>query len=223
MGINRTYLLDKKGYMSAFSTNVDCRFVDNSSLFFPPADIVSCRQIHSDVIKIVDESMRGTEVPDCDALITNVPNLPLLIRTADCVPVVLFDECRRVVANIHSGRVGTQKQIVRKTVEMMQSQFGSSPSDIIAAMGPHICGKCYEVDAACASEFGEQFVVGFSKDQKPLIDIASACKEQLESSGVYSKNIFISDICTAESSEWPSWRRDKCSERLGTFIVLEKK
>lgn len=206
--------------MSAFSTNVDCRFVSNSSLFFPPADIVSCRQIHSDVIKIVDESMRGTEIPDCDALITDVPNLPLLIRTADCVPVVLFDECRRVVANIHSGRVGTQKQIVRKTVEMMRSQFGSSPSDIIAAMGPHICGKCYEVDAACASEFGEKFVVGFSKDQKPLIDIASACKEQLESSGVHSKNIFISEICTAESPEWPSWRRDKCKERLGTFIVL---
>lgn len=221
MGIERVYLIEKKGEVSAFSSNVDCRFIDNASPFFCPADIVSCRQIHSDIIKVVDESMRGTEISDCDALITNVHNLPLLIRTADCVPVVLFDECRRVVANIHSGRVGTQNQIVRKTVEMMRSEFGSSPSDIVAAMGPHICGKCYEVDAACASEFGEKFVVGFSKDQKPLIDIASACKEQLESSGVHSKNIFISDICTAESSEWPSWRRDKCSERLGTFIVLE--
>lgn len=221
MGIERVYLIEKKGEVSAFSSNVDCRFIDNASSFFCPADIVSCRQIHSDIIKVVDESMRGTEISDCDALITNVHNLPLLIRTADCVPVVLFDERRRVVANIHSGRVGTQKQIVRKTVEMMRSEFGSSPSDIVAAMGPHICGKCYEVDAACASEFGEKFVVGFSKDQKPLIDIASACKAQLESTGVYSKNIFISDICTAESSEWPSWRRDKCSERLGTFIVLE--
>lgn len=221
MGIERVYLIEKKGEVSAFSSNVDCRFIDNASSFFCPADIVSCRQIHSDIIKVVDESMRGTEISDCDALITNVHNLPLLIRTADCVPVVLFDERRRVVANIHSGRVGTQKQIVRKTMEMMRSEFGSSPSDIVAAMGPHICGKCYEVDAACASEFGEQFVVGFSKDQKPLIDIASACKAQLESTGVYSKNIFISDICTAESSEWPSWRRDKCSERLGTFIVLE--
>lgn len=221
MGIKRAYLIEKKGEVSAFSTNVDCRFIDNSSPFFNPADVVSCKQVHGDSIKIVDDSMRGTEIPDCDALITNIRNLPLLIRTADCVPVVLYDERRHVVANIHSGRVGTQKQIVRKTVEMMQSQFGSSPSDIIAAMGPHICGKCYEVDAACASEFGEKFIVGLSREQKPLIDIASACKEQLENIGVYSKNIFISEICTAESSEWPSWRRDKCSERLGTFIVLE--
>ncbi len=221
MGIKRAYLIEKKGEVSAFSTNVDCRVIDNSSPFFNPADVVSCKQVHGDSIKIVDESMRGTEIPDCDALITNIRNLPLLIRTADCVPVVLYDERRHVVANIHSGRVGTQKQIVRKTVEMMQSQFGSSPSEIIAAMGPHICGNCYEVDSACALEFGERFIVGFSKEKKPLIDISLACREQLENIGVYSKNIFISDICTAESPEWPSWRQDRCGERLGTFIVLE--
>lgn len=220
MGIKKTYLIKKECEVEAFSTNIDCRSIENYRLFFNPMDVVSCRQIHSDIIKIADESMRGTEIPDCDALITNIRNLPLLIRTADCVPVVLYDKCRRVIANIHSGRVGTQKQIVRKTVEMMQSHYGSSSSDIIAAIGPHICGKCYEVDAACASEFGEKYIVGFSKSQKPLIDIASACKEQLESIGVNSNNIFFSDICTAESPEWPSWRRDKCVERLGTFIVL---
>lgn len=220
MGINRTYLIEEKDVVLAFSTNVDCRNIDNSSSFFNSADVVSCKQIHSDIVKIADESTRGTEIPDCDALITNIRNLPLLIRTADCVPVVLYDKRKHVIANIHSGRVGTQKQIVRKTVEMMQSHYGSSSSDIIAAIGPHICGKCYEVDAACASEFGEKYIVGFSESQKPLIDIALACKEQLEATGVNSNNIFISDICTAESPEWPSWRRDKCMERLGTFIVL---
>lgn len=220
MGINRTYLIEEKDVVLAFSTNVDCRNIDNSSSFFNSADVVSCKQTHSDIVKIVDESTRGTEIPDCDALITNIRNLPLLIRTADCVPVVLYDKRKHVIANVHSGRVGTQKQIVRKTVEMMQSHYGSSSSDIIAAIGPHICGNCYEVDAACASEFGEKYIVGFSKSQKPLIDIASACKEQLEATGVNSNNIFISDICTAESPEWPSWRRDKCMERLGTFIVL---
>ncbi|MBQ0156666.1 MAG: peptidoglycan editing factor PgeF [Bacteroidales bacterium] len=221
MNVLLVYLLHKIGDVSAFSTNVDCRFVENSVLFFNPSDVVSCKQTHSDVIKIVDDSMRGTEIADCDALVTNVRKLPLLIRTADCVPVVLYDPCRRVVANIHAGRVGAQKLIVRKTLQLMMTQFGSKTSDIIAAIGPHICGKCYEVDDACASEFGEKYIIGYSSNQKPLVDIALACKEQLVDVGVDSKNIHCSDICTAESKEWPSWRRDKCQERLGTFVMLE--
>lgn len=220
MNIKKAYLVEKKGEMSAFSTNVDCRFVENARLLVNTADVVSCKQIHSDIIKIVDDSMCGMEIQDCDALVTNCKNIPLLIRTADCVPVVLYDSCRRVIANIHAGRVGTQKLIVTKTVELMQSNFGSDPSDIIAAIGPHICGKCYEVDDACAKEFGEKYIVGYSMNQKPLLDIALACKEQLESIGVDSNDIIISDICTAESPDWPSWRRDKCKERLGTFIML---
>jgi len=216
----QAYLIKKIGEVTAFSTNADCRFVENSRLFVNPLDVVCCKQIHSDIIKVVDESMRGSEIQDCDALITNCKNIPLLIRTADCVPVVLYDQCRRVVANIHAGRVGTQKGIVKKTVEMMQKEFGSIPSDIIAAIGPHICGKCYEVDATCAAEFGEKYIVGYSSNQKPLIDIALACKDQLENIGVESNNINFSNICTAESTEWPSWRRDKCKERLGTFIML---
>ncbi len=214
------YLLHKIGEISAFSTNVDCRFVENSILFFNPSDVVSCKQIHSDIVKIVDDSMRGSEILDCDALITNCSNLPLLIRTADCVPVVLYDPCRRVIANIHAGRVGAQKQIVRKTLELMISEFGSVPTDIVAAVGPHICKNCYEVDDACAKEFGEKYIAGYSNSQKPLVDIVLACKDQMEAVGVDSKNIHIANICTAESSEWPSWRRDKSEERLGTFISL---
>lgn len=216
----RVYLLHDIKEISAFSTNIDCRFVENLRSLLHPSDVVSCKQIHSDIVKIVDDSMRGSEIPDCDALITNCRKIPLLIRTADCLPVVLYDQCRHVIANIHSGRVGTQKQIVRKTMELMMSEFGSEPSDIIAAMGPHICGKCYEVDDACAKEFGEKYIVGYSSNQKPLIDIALACKDQLTDIGVDSKNVYISDICTAESSDWHSWRRDKCQERLGTFIEL---
>lgn len=220
MVIKQTYFTEKIDEVLAFSTNADCRLVENARLFFNSADVVSCKQIHSDIVTIVDDSMRGTEILDCDALITNVRNIPLLIRTADCVPVVLYDPIRRVVANIHAGRVGAQKEIVRKTVEMMQSHFNSIPSDIMAAIGPHICGKCYEVDDVCAQEFGKQYIVGYSNNHKPLIDIAKACKDQLENIGVDGMNIHSSGICTAENPEWPSWRRCKCVERLGTFVML---
>ena len=221
MNCLKVYLLQNIGGVSAFSTNVDCRVVENAKMFFDPSDVVSCRQIHSDVVKMVNDSMRGSEIADCDALVTNVKNLPLLIRTADCVPVVLYDQRRHVVANIHAGRVGAQKLIVRKTVELMMTEFGTRSSDIIAAIGPHICGKCYEVDDACAYEFGKKYIVGYSANGKPLIDIALACKDQLLSIGVDTGNIHFSDICTAESVEWPSWRRDRCKERLGTFVVMK--
>lgn len=220
MDINKTYLLEKVDGVLSFSVNIDCRFVENARLFFGSDDVVSCKQIHSDVVKIVDNSMRGTEIPDCDALVTNCLNLPLLIRTADCVPVVLYDSQKRVVANIHAGRVGAQKEIVRKTVEVMQTHFNSITSDIFAAIGPHICGKCYEVDETCALEFGKKYIVGYSENGKPLIDIALSCKGQLLDMHVNEDNIFVSDICTAESKDWPSWRRDKSVERLGTFIML---
>lgn len=119
MNCLQVYLLQNIGGVSAFSTNVDCRVVENAKMFFDPSDVVSCRQIHSDVVKIVNDSMRGSEIADCDALVTNVKNLPLLIRTADCVPVVLYDQRRHVVANIHAGRVGAQNLIVRKTRDLM--------------------------------------------------------------------------------------------------------
>lgn len=214
------YLLDIKREVSAFSTNVDCRFVENSQLFVNPLDVVSCKQTHSDNVIVVDDSMRGKELFNCDALITNCQNIPLLIRTADCVPVVIYDKCRRVIANVHAGRVGAQKQIVRKTIKMMMTEFGSDPLDMLAAIGPHICGKCYEVDFDCASEFGDEYIVGCSENNKPLIDVAKACVKQMTDLGVEANNIFASDICTFESPEWPSWRRGKCVERLGTFVIL---
>ncbi|MCQ2189060.1 MAG: peptidoglycan editing factor PgeF [Paludibacteraceae bacterium] len=220
MNKSKVYLLNKIGEISAFSASVDCRFVENAQCFFEGKGIVCCKQTHSDNIEIVDEGMRGCEVQDCDALVTNCKNLPLMIRTADCVPVVLYDSVKKVIADIHAGRVGTQKGIVGKTVRLMQRVFSSDPADIVAVLGPHICGKCYEVDASCASEFGEEYVVGLSAVGKPLIDIAAANVGQLIDAGVLNRNISVSDICTAECVEWPSWRRGKSVERLGTFVCL---
>src|SRR5512137_2325214 len=76
---------------------------------------------------------------------TNVPGLLLVIRTADCLPVLLVDEENRAVAAVHCGWRGTERRILEKTVKAMEGAYGSKPADMRAALGPCIGPACYEV------------------------------------------------------------------------------
>jgi hypothetical protein len=104
---------------------------------------VIMRQLHSDVIRRLDD------VPDRkldgDALVTNVPGLLLVIRTADCLPVLLVDEANRAVAAVHCGWRGTEKRILEKAVRALEEAYGSRPAEMMAALGPCIGAACYEV------------------------------------------------------------------------------
>jgi polyphenol oxidase len=101
------------------------------------------RQLHSDVVRRLDGP------PDAklegDALLTNVPGLLLVIRTADCLPVLLIDEANRAVAAVHCGWRGTEKRILEKAVRAMGEAYGSKPEAMRAALGPCIGAACYEV------------------------------------------------------------------------------
>jgi YfiH family protein len=117
--------------------------------------LVTLRQIHSDIIHEVREvpaqSLRG------DALITRSPGLLLAVQTADCVPIVLADPRRRVVAAIHAGWRGTLKRIVAKTLGRMRMLHGTKPADVLAALGPGIGACCYEVGPEVVQGFASQF------------------------------------------------------------------
>ena len=104
---------------------------------------VVMRQFHSDTIRRLeappDKKLEG------DALLTNVPGLLLVIRTADCLPVLLVDEKNRAVAAVHCGWRGTEKRILEKAVRAMGEAYGSKPGEMMAALGPCIGAACYEV------------------------------------------------------------------------------
>jgi YfiH family protein len=118
-------------------------------------DLITLRQIHSDVIHFVkkrpDAPLQG------DALITNVPGILLGVQTADCVPVLLADARRRTVAAIHAGWRGTLARIVSKTLGRMRMEFGTQPADVVAAIGPAIHRCSYEVGPEVAAAFAGQF------------------------------------------------------------------
>ena len=131
--------------------------------------VVALRQIHSDIVHVIhslNQSPAGTEsqgsiaseaAPQGDALITREPGVLLVVQTADCIPILLADSRRQVIAAIHSGWRGTVRRIAAKALGRMQMEFGTKPEDVIAALGPGIGQPCYEVGTEVAAEFHAQF------------------------------------------------------------------
>jgi len=125
------------------------------ALELPRSELVSPRQVHSVTVHRVGANDRGQFIPACDALVTSAREVPLLLRFADCVPVLLFDPQQKVIGLAHAGWRGTVARIAQATVEVMVEALGSRPSDLIAAIGPAIGPCCYEIgpDVAAAVRY----------------------------------------------------------------------
>jgi YfiH family protein len=116
--------------------------------------MVSPRQIHSARVRRVGVCDRGTFIPSCDALITDDTEVSLLLRFADCVPILLCDPRRGAIGLAHAGWRGTLAGIAQATVQAMTDVFGSRPCDLLAGIGPAIGRCCYEIgpDVVCQVE-----------------------------------------------------------------------
>jgi polyphenol oxidase len=178
-------------------------------------ELYSLKQIHSNRVLVAD---RPGLLGEGDALVTNRPGLPISIRTADCYPILLADGKNRAIAAIHAGWRGTEAQIVRKTLEKMAAEFGTSPGDLRAAIGPGIGACCYEVGEEVARQFG--YDVGF--DARTHLDLASENWKQLEGAGVPRQNIEALSVCTfCDAERFFSYRRDKEDPgRMTSFIRI---
>jgi len=128
--------------------------------------LITLKQRHTDIVRTVDKRPRGTGVVKerdgalklyGDALITNQPGLLLAVQVADCLPILLVDPKKRVVAAVHAGWRGTVKRIAEKTVGEMRARFDCRPADIRAAIGPGIHRCCYEVGHEVVERFEAQF------------------------------------------------------------------
>ena len=120
--------------------------------------LITLRQIHSSVLRCATGQDASREGP-CkgDGMMTNEPGLLLAVQTADCIPVLVADRKRRVVAAFHAGWRGTAKRIAESGVGRMRLEFGSRPEDLIAAIGPGIGACCYAVGDEVLSSFESQF------------------------------------------------------------------
>ncbi len=132
-------------------------------LGFRLENLICTHQTHSDTVRVVGMADRKgcfhRAYPDCDALVTNEPGVALMVYTADCTPILLFDPVTGAVGAAHAGWRGTAADIAGKTVRTMAAQFGCDPKNIRAAIGPNIGGCCFETDAdvpqAMLAAYGE--------------------------------------------------------------------
>lgn len=141
--------------VEAFSTRRD------SELPYP---VVQSHQVHGVRVAIVDRpDLTREDLEGVDALVTALPDCAIGVRTADCVPILLYDPECRVVAAIHSGWKGTVQRISQKTLFLMNQEFGCRPENIRAALGPAIGPASFQV--------GEEVVQFFKEQNFPLDDI----------------------------------------------------
>ena len=171
-----------------------------SSLGFSADDVVSVRQKHTDIVLTADEAAGGAF--EADALITDAKGILLSVRTADCVPVLMYDRVKGAVAAVHSGWRGTFTRIGVKTLERMISLYGTDPSDVSAAIGPAIGGCCYEIDTDFHERFREEYG-GFIDDFFQTVNggkqhcfLSSMNRAFLERAGIPCENITVSELCT---------------------------
>ncbi len=175
-------------------------------------------QIHATNIEIVD---KPGFYSDRDGLITQTKNVFLVISTADCIPVLLYDKTKEIVAAIHSGWRGTQKNIAGDALKILFEKFGSSPKDIIAFVGPGISVKHFEVGGDVAAIFNAEFVE--KRGEKYFVNILANVLKQLKDSGLKEKQIEFSTLCTFEEKGYlHSYRRDRDkSGRMFSVIGLK--
>ena len=182
------------------------------------SNLVLSRQTHTNNVRTVTKDDCGTgytkpSFNDVDGLITNQSGVALVTQYADCTPLLFCDPVKHVCATSHAGWRGTVSGIGKVTVEKMINEFACDPSDIIAAIGPCICQKCYEVDMPVLEAFAQSsmditgvFCEG-RDDEHFMLDLVQANKNILLSAGIREENIDISDVCTCcNASELHSHR-----------------
>lgn len=193
--------------------------------------LVTVKQVHGTDILLLNEfnedysHFLGIE---SDAIITNQPGVMIGICVADCVPILLSDPEKHVIAAVHAGWQGTANQLVKKTVEAMQAQFGSNPDKILAAVGPSIGQCCYEVDAPVKQSFEHhnltwKTIAKPNGDGKWLLDLPTANFNLLLQAGLSQASIQSAGMCTSCQKElFFSYRREngETGRQLG-FIMLK--
>lgn len=176
-------------------------------------------QVHGTNIEIVNHTS-SLLIDNCDALITNEIDLPIMVMVADCIPIFIGDKKKGVIAVVHAGRNSTFLNIAKNTVLKMIDEFNCDVKDIYVYLGPSIQKCCYEV----SSELENVVINSYGKEftQNRYIDLQAINKQQLLELGV--TNIEISDVCTKCSNEaYYSYRKDKNCGRFSIIGIIESK
>ena len=176
-------------------------------------------QIHQVNIVKMDENNinmyggREKVVENTDALITNLKNVPLVVQTADCAPVIVYCDKTKSIGAIHSSWKGTRDKIVPKTIELMIKEYNADPSKMYVYIAPYIALKNYEVGEEVAVHFNNKTMI----NDRWHFDNGLEIRDQIINLGVLEDNIEISSLNTYDK-EFYSYRRD--GVQIGRMLTL---
>jgi YfiH family protein len=189
-----------------------------TSLGIDKTEIASSKQVHDNKVLIADKPQRAEGY---DAIITSKKNIFVMVATADCTPILIYDSKNEAVAAIHAGWRGTVAKIVADTLATMNNHFGTKGEDCFAFIGACICEKEFEVGEEVAEKFSNE-LKRFDPVNKFFVDLKKANCEQLKAAGVPEKNIEVSDFCTiADNDKFYSYRKEKGKTgRMYTIIGM---
>ncbi|WP_128377681.1 peptidoglycan editing factor PgeF [Streptomyces cavernae] len=190
------------------------------SLGLDPARVVWMNQVHGRDVAEVDGPCGEGPAAEVDGIVTARRGLALAVLTADCVPVLLADPVAGVVAAAHAGRPGMVAGVVPAAVEAM-ARLGADPARIVARTGPAVCGRCYEVPEAMRTAVAAVEPAAFAETGwgTPAVDVAAGVHAQLERLGVRDRE--RSQVCTMESEDHFSYRREGTTGRLAGYVWLD--
>lgn len=200
----------------------------------PPCEVIVGHQVHGILVAEVNrKGMTRDELVGFDGLVTNLQGCAIGVRTADCIPVLIYDPVRRTVGAAHAGWRGTVNRVTQKTIFKMKMLYGSKPSDMVVLVGPGISRRYFQVGEEVVSYFKEngfpldlvyewQGKKGEEMNGGHHIDLKEANRWLLRESGVKEENILMSDVCTYADSRLYSARREgaECGRNINAIQIL---
>jgi YfiH family protein len=215
---------DKFNFNMSYSIGDEVERVEaNRSLFFEALglqkeNVAYQNQIHSDIIKATGY---GGSVGDSDAIITPRKGIGIAISAADCVTIYIYDKVEKVIAGIHSGWRGTEKKIVKETLERLESEFDSAPQNLFVFIAPSISQKNYEVGKEVAEKFNQKYLI--PNGEKYFLDVSQINYDMLINFGIPKEQIEKSSLCSYDENYIHSYRRDKVlsGRAFGVLAMVE--
>ncbi|WP_329262791.1 peptidoglycan editing factor PgeF [Streptomyces pseudovenezuelae] len=190
------------------------------SLGLDPARVVWMNQVHGADVVVVSEPWGDKPVARVDAVVTAERGLALAVLTADCTPVLLADPVAGIAAAAHAGRPGMVAGVVPAALRAM-TELGADPARIVVRTGPAVCGRCYEVPEEMRADVAAVEPAAHAETSwgTPAVDVTAAVHAQLDRLGVRDR--WQSPVCTLESDDHFSYRRDRTTGRLAGYVWLD--
>ena len=200
-----------------------------------PYPVIQGHQVHGSRIAIIDRpGLTREDLEGYDAFVTDLPGVAIGVRTADCVPILLYDPVHRVIAAVHSGWKGTVLKISQSTISLLGERFGTRPADLRAVIGPAIGPRSFQVGEEVvekfrAADFPMSAIWSFEGpgDGTPMsgghhIDLFQSNRWLLETIGLPAKNIYVLAIDTYRDPSFFSARREgvQCGRNINAIRMI---